>query len=159
LDGGGQHTNIYLKNFPDVSQEEIQRTLETFCGQFGTITSILVKTNSDIAKNFAFVCYGNNEQANAAFEALKTRSPFPGEPLYVNWAESRAERNKKLKNALSSIQNETNLFVKNLKGGVDKASLEEAFSVFGVVTSCDVRSPQEGSAKSIVPTKFGFVNF
>ena len=61
---------------------------------------MMVKKSSIMNKSFAFLCFSNHEEAKLAFETLKKENPFPsedGKTLYVNWAETRAERQKKLR--------------------------------------------------------------
>jgi RNA recognition motif-containing protein len=152
-----QNTNIYLKNFPSLKTEVLEQTLRTYCARFGSLSSMLIKPYSDLSLPFAFVCFESKEQAQQCFEELKVNPPYPN--LYANWAESRQERNKKLKSALSQIQNETNLFVKNLKQSVSRETLLERMAKYGQITSCEVKLPDMKGQQSIVVTKFGFVNF
>jgi RNA recognition motif-containing protein len=77
--------NIYLKNLPnDITQTK----LEDICKPFGTVSSYFLQLHKENNKPFAFVCFNNNEDAERAYEALKSTDPFgTGETLYVNWAE------------------------------------------------------------------------
>ena len=96
-----------------------------------------MKPHSDLP--FAFVCFNQTEQAKLCFEGLKTNPPYLD--LYVNWAESKQERSRKLKSTLSQIQNETNLFVKGLKSVITKEVLLQKMQKFGEITNCEVKQP------------------
>jgi RNA recognition motif-containing protein len=75
------------------------------------------------------VCFEFPEDANKAYEEFKTSKLFSDELLYVNWAQTRLVRNRKLKEAMNTIANETNLFVKNLKTSVNKQELENMYNI------------------------------
>lgn len=91
---------------------------------FGKITSILVRKDPQIQKSFAFVCFQESEQAQQAFTFLETTnltdSTDPKDKIYVNWAQTRFERNRKLRELYNQMQNETNLYLKNLKSSLTK---------------------------------------
>ena len=59
------------------------------------------------------------------------------------------------------MQNETNLYLKNLKASLTKDQLQTAFAQYGPVTSCDLRFPViSGEMRQpSVSTQFAFVNF
>jgi RNA recognition motif-containing protein len=106
------------------------------------VTSICAKLDKNNLKPFAFVCFETKEQAELAYNELQSvELDNTGEKMYVNWAERKGDRIKKLKDIYSNTVNETNLFTKNLKLGVTQEQLKEAFSVFGPVQSCVLRTP------------------
>ena len=57
--------------------------------------------------------------AQKAYTHLENTNIFgSGEPkdkVYVNWAQTRFERNRKLRELYNHVQNETNLYTKNLR--------------------------------------------
>lgn len=59
------------------------------------------------------------------------------------------------------MQNETNLYVKNLRSAVTKEQVLEVFKSYGEITSCEVKLPSNipEYKPNLVPTKFAFVNF
>ena len=124
---------------------------------------MIVKKSAIMNKIFAFLCFSNHDEAKKAYDTLKEKNPFKTEDsklLYVNWAETRLERQRKLKQAQANQKNETNLFVKNLKSSVTKEMLDSTFGTFGTILSSDIKTPSEGQeGQSIVKTNFGFVQF
>jgi len=152
--------NLYIKNFPaGKSEEEIRGYLEALCGKYGKVSSLMVTIDKTTERAYAFVCFDSNLDAEEAFKALQEIDPFSaGEKLYVNWAEKKGERIKKLREVYSTTFNETNLFTKNLKDTVTEEQLMSAYSQFGEVTSVSVRTPAEVIPERKI-TKFGFINF
>jgi RNA recognition motif-containing protein len=92
--------NLYIKNLPQLSEKELTDKLTEICKTFGTISSLLVKTYKDKGRSFAFVCFEDNKQAENAFADLSEMT-LDGEKLYVNWAEKKMERTKKLREVYS----------------------------------------------------------
>ena len=73
---------------------------------------------------------------------MKDKDVFnTGEQLYVNWAEKKSDRMRKLREQYLGNTNETNLFTKNLKEDVTEEILEKAYSCYGEITSVCVRKP------------------
>lgn len=79
-----------------------------------------------------------------------------GEGVYINWHQSRFERECELKKKFGSVKNETNLFIKNMKGEVTPAEMREAFSQFGEVTSVDCKPWTSPVGTKL---KYGFVAY
>ncbi len=143
--------------------EEAQLTelLKSKLGAKGTITSIMVKKDPQVQKPFAFVCFQQPEEAQKAFEFIEESNLGQESKIYINWAQSRFERNKKLKELYNTMQNETNLYLKNLKSTLSKEQVLEVFAEYGEVTSCEVKMPANipEYKPNLVPTKFAFINF
>lgn len=154
-----------MKNLPDLAEGELTQMLTEKLSQFGKITSILVRKDPQIQKPFAFVCFQEAEQAQLAFNFLENNSlnnsSDPKDKIYVNWAQTRFERNRKLRELYNQMQNETNLYLKNLKSSLTKEQVQAVFSTYGEVTSCEVKMPASipEYKPNLVPTKFAFINF
>jgi len=161
-----QRCNLYLKQFPDGWNE---RQIEDFItGQLGKgreIQSKAIAKDQKIGKYYSFVAFKTAEQAQEALRQF-TDFDFGGDVrLYVDFAQSREQRRKLLKEKHKNSNNETNLFVKSLASGVTEADLRTVFErEFGEVTSACVKTHELG--KFGAPTtsekkslKFGFVNF
>jgi len=156
--------NLYIKNLPESEPKEFEIKLKELCEKYGKVTSILIRHDKTNKRSFAFVCYDTKNAANEAFKELQNTDPFGlGEGLYINWAEKKSERAKKLREIYSNTVNETNLFAKNLKEEVTSEELQKAFSSFGEITSCVVKSPtltpEQQADATFKRTKFGYINF
>ena len=104
---------------------------------------------------FGFVNYEDHEAAAAAKEALHEKE-MEGRKLYVDRAQTKAERSDLLKRryeqrrtAMAQELQGKNVYVKNLSSAIDEAALKEAFkvrlcSVWGGVgcEGCDAVSVQ-----------------
>lgn len=79
----------------------------------------------------------------------------------MNWAETRHERSRKLKDLYNTLQNETNLYLKNLKSTLTKEQVQAVFAEYGDITSCEVKMPANipEYKPNLVPTKFAFINY
>jgi len=151
--------NVYVKNLPlDKSEEEINKIVDEAFSKYGEIETKFVKKHPTESKYSAFVCYKTEEGAQKAFHDINEQTiTLPGAeaPLYVNWHQSRAERDRELKRLYSQAHNDTNLFVKNLKAEVTEADLKEAFQQFGQIISIAVKTWNLGEKTA----KFGFIAF
>jgi len=82
--------NIYVGNLPyDTTRDDLVQLFQTF----GTVTNgqVIIDKFSGRSRGFGFVEMTNDEEAQAAIEALNG-SPFGGRPLTVNEARPREER-------------------------------------------------------------------
>jgi polyadenylate-binding protein len=154
-------TNIYLKNLPEMEEDKLTALLKTQLSSKGTITSILVKKDPQVQKPFAFVCFEKSADAEKAFQYLEETNMNLESKLYVNWAQTRFERNRKLKELYNTMQNETNLYLKNLKSTLTKEQVQQVFAEYGEITSCEVKMPANMPEykPNLIPTKFAFINF
>jgi RNA recognition motif-containing protein len=153
--------NIYIKNLPvGKSESEIDALVGKTFSQFGEIETKVVKKRPDDNKYSAFVCFKDEEAAQKAVreftENQKTLDGAEG-PLYVTWHQGKTERIRELKRVHTTIANETNLFVKNLRPDVTEAEVKTAFQHFGQVTSVAVKEWKATGEQK--PAKFGFVAF
>jgi len=169
------YTNLYVKFFPaDWEEEKINEVFN----EHGKVTSSVIMTDNK-SRKFAFVNYENNEGAKKAVETLhkndmrSDEEKAKGEPeevvmdddhpthlLYVQRAQSKTERQNKLKDkfkpteAPQGRQQGVNLYVKNLEDTMDDEKLKELFEPFGEITSVAVMKDDQQRCKG-----FGFVCF
>lgn len=54
----------------------MENKLNEICGQYGKVSSLMVKLHKDTNKSFAFVCYESNEDADVAYNKLKECDAF-----------------------------------------------------------------------------------
>lgn len=153
--------NVYIKNLPaGKSESDIDALVTKHFSQYGEIETKVVKKRTDDGKYSAFVCFKTEEAAQKAVhdatENPKTLDGAEG-PLYVTWHQGKAERIRELKRVHSTIANETNLFVKNLRADVTEAEVKNAFQTMGQVTSVAVKDWKPTGEQK--PAKFGFVAF
>ena len=82
--------NIYVGNFP---YETSQSDLEGMFGEFGEVESVSVITDRQTGRSrgFGFVVMANDDEANAAIEALNEKD-IDGRPLKVNQAKERSSQ-------------------------------------------------------------------
>jgi RNA recognition motif-containing protein len=160
-----QLSNLYIKDFPEkFNQKQVEDFIEKNFPSFGKIASKGVFTDPKMNKFYAFVAFESADNAKKAIEAYNGYS-FPGETqtkLYVDYAQSREQRKQMLTNKFQTSKNETNVFIKSLKGSVTEARLREVFSKFGSTTSVCVKAHElqgkpELADKKVM--KFGFINF
>jgi len=82
--------NIYVGNLPyDTTGDDLVELFQTY----GTVTSgqVIIDKFSGRSRGFGFVEMGQDEEAQAAIEALNG-TPYGGRPLTVNEAKPREER-------------------------------------------------------------------
>lgn len=161
-----QKCNVYVKEFPSSwNEKQVSDFIEKEFGRFGKITSKAVANDPKVGKHYAFVAYGTPEEAKEAINALNGYE-FSGEStrLFVDFAQSKDQRRKLLREKHAQTKNETNLFIKSLSADVTEDKLKAAFEKYGPVTSVCVRShelaktgPTGNPDKKVL--KFGFVNF
>jgi len=172
------YTNIYIKGIPASWTEE--KVNEEF-GAFGNITSMSLRQDAK-GRLFAFVNYAEPEQAKSCVEALHLKdmrtpeeiekaeadgnqeeAPADGHPegkLYVQRAQSKAERQAELRDKFSGTAREpsrrqgVNLYVKNLEENATEETLRTLFEPFGAITSVAAATDDQGKCKG-----FGFVCF
>lgn len=161
-----QKCNVYVKEFPGSwNEKQVHDFIDKEFAKFGKITSKAVASDAKVGKPYAFVAYGTPEEAKLAINALNSFE-FQGESvrLFVDFAQSKDQRRKLLREKHAQTKNETNLFIKSLSADVTEDKLKRAFEKFGPVTSVCVRShelaktgPSGNPEKKVL--KFGFVNF
>ena len=141
---GLQFTNVYVKNLPENMMDD---GLKSLFGVHGTITSAVVKTDSNgKSKGFGFVNFESTDSAAAAVEKLNGTLIGEDKILYVGKAQRKAEREAELKEKFErdrkirfdKLQG-ANLYIKNLDDHIDDEKLKELFSEYGTITSCKVR--------------------
>jgi polyadenylate-binding protein len=159
-----QKCNVYVKEFPaKFNQKQVEDFIDKEFGAFGKITSKAVAKDQKVGKHYAFVAFGTPEEAKAAIDALNNYE-FKDEPvkLFVDFAQSKEQRRKILREKHQQSKNETNLFIKSLNQDVTEDRLKKIFEKYGPVTSVCVRSHELAKSN---PTgdkkvlKFGFINF
>jgi RNA recognition motif-containing protein len=159
-----QKCNIYIKEFPSKwNQKQVEDFIDKEFGRFGKITSKCVAKDQKVGKHYAFVAFGAPEEAREAFNALANHE-FKDEPnkLFIDYAQSKEQRRKILREKHQQSKNETNLFIKSLVQDVTEDRLKKVFEKYGPVTSVCVRSHElaksvQGGDKKVL--KFGFINF
>jgi len=164
-----QWTNLYVKHF--YLHWDEQKLTELFA-PFGNLVSLYLARDADkISRGFAFVNYASHEEAEEALKGLNGKiledasdpdAPALKEPLYVNRAQKKGERQEEIKRRLAQIQQDIvnkfqgmNLYVKNLDDDVTDDLFRDTFAKFGVITSFRImRDPIDNTSKG-----FGFVCF
>jgi polyadenylate-binding protein len=159
--GTAARKNIYVKHLPlNKTEEELNKLVEAIFSPYGEIETKLVKKHPKDNKYSAFICFKDEEAAHRAVETL-TSTPQRLEgaeaDLYVAWHQGRAERGRELKRVHQQAQNNTNLYVKNLKPEVSENDLKSVFQQFGTITSvaCKDWISNDGQKKA----RCGFIAF
>ena len=151
-------TNVYIKN---INTETTDKEFEELVAKFGKTDSVVLeRTPEGENKGFGFVNFVNHEDAVKCVEELNN-TEFKGQPLYVNRAQKKYERQQELKKQYEATRMEKmakyqgiNLFIKNLDDSIDDKKLEEEFAPYGTITSAKVMTTENGKSKG-----FGFVCF
>ena len=161
-------SNLYIKCFPEQwDQERVKQWIDEAFSNYGSISSSGVFEDKNIKKLYAFVAFEEQESAQQACSEMNdVEVPGSDNRLYVSYAQDKATRRRTLKSKHMKFKNETNLYIKSLKGDVTDQVLTAAFSKFGKVTSVCIKTHEPkgapGSApqeKPSVNLKFGFINF
>ncbi|KAL7669376.1 hypothetical protein ACOME3_010033 [Neoechinorhynchus agilis] len=151
-------TNIYVKNFADLLDDE---SLAAMFRPYGNIESAKVmRTETGQSRGFGFVSFDKPESAEHAVKTLNgTR--VGSRDIYVGRAQKKAERMQELREKMEEVRAErmtkyqgVNLYIKNLDDSVDDQKLNEKFAVFGRITSAKVMKDESGNSRG-----FGFVCF
>jgi len=170
------YTNLYIKSLPDSWDEA--KINEEF-GKFGNITSMAIREDNK-GRKFAFVNYETSEEAQKCVDELHMKEMrteeeiakakeegkeeevgpdgHPMSKLYVQRAQSKAERQAELRDKFSTVKDPkhqgVNLYVKNLDENTDEGALRSLFESFGTITSVAAPTDDKGKCKG-----FGFVCF
>ena len=163
-----QKCNIYVKDFPlNWNEKQVTEFIEKEFGKGGKvkITSKCVAKDQKKDRFYAFVAFETPEITKEAIDTMKDKE-FPNETnkLFVDFAMTKEERRKKLRDMHQRTKNETNLFIKSLAKEVTEDRLKKVFERFGIVTSVCIKSHElnrtaapPGAEKKVL--KFGFINF
>lgn len=138
------YTNLYVKNLdPEVTQDGLK---EMFA-EFGKITSAVVQLDAQgKSRGFGFVNLENHEDAVKAVEALHGKE-HNGNVLYVDRAQSRAERKETLWKLHWGAKPSPKIFVKNLDTDFNESKLREAFEAFGTISKANVTRNRKDHSK------------
>ncbi|CAG9467661.1 unnamed protein product [Pedinophyceae sp. YPF-701] len=152
--------NVYVKNVPKAwSEEEFLKRFK----EHGEVTNAKLQEDptGEGHKGFGFVNYATHEQALKAIEALHDSDVGEGVKLYVQRAQSKAERERLLRQEKEERQRQwikemegRNIFVKNLPDTWDDNKLRELFEDYGTIQSAKVMMSDDGVSRC-----FGFVCF
>ena len=150
-------TNIYVKNFGDLLDDDSMRQLFE---KYGEITSCVVaKDVEGKPKGFGFINYKEPEYAECACREMND-TEYNGKRIFVGRFQKKVERSSNLKKMYEEKKQERqnryigiNLYIKNLDDTIDDERLRKEFSSFGTITSAKVMS-ENGRSKG-----FGFVCF
>ena len=108
-----------------------------------------------LKKPFGFVAFDNHQSGQAAIDKLHSADPFDcGEPMYVSWAQSKYERKQQL-NESAAQNNETKIYVRDLKLEITKEQLKEVFDQFGDIKTLSVKIIKMNEEDK----KFGMIDF
>lgn len=156
-----ERRNIYVKNLPTgKSQTEIEKIVKDLFSKYGEIEMMLVKKHPTEDKYSAFICFkdqGSAEKAYGDLTSNQTTLPGATEPLYANWYQGKAERQRELRRQFSQSQNQTNLYVKNLRSDVTEQEIKTAFQHYGKITSVAIRDWKAPNGEKTA--KYGFIAY
>lgn len=153
-----QFTNVYVKNFDEVSNDDFEGKF----AEYGEVSSAIVMRDGEgKSKGFGFVNFVDHDEAERAIEALKGTKTWGDRELYLGRAEKKRRRQQDLKQKWEARRLEqqakwrgVNLYVKNLDDQCDDTKLREGFAQFGTITSARIMKDDKGVTRG-----FGFVCF
>lgn len=161
--------NLYLKNFPaSFSEEEVAKFIEESFGTFGKINSTCLKQDTKLGRFYAFVAFDKSEDAVSAVSSFSGfdfggKIPEGEDGLFVDFAQSKIQRRRMLKNKHLKFKNQTNLYIKSIKKDVTSEQLKTIFQKWGTINSVCLKTHNfSGKKAAVTPTselQFGFVNF
>ncbi|KAK8939580.1 Polyadenylate-binding protein 2 [Platanthera guangdongensis] len=147
--GKTKFSNVFVKKISSSTTEE---DLAKIFGEYGRTTSIVVMIDLDgKSKCFGFVNFENPDDAATAVQELNGKK-MEDKEWYVGRAQKKTEREQELKTRFEQSITGTadkyqwvNLYLKNLDDSIGDEKLNELFSVFGTITSCNFsRQPRFG---------------
>jgi RNA recognition motif-containing protein len=117
--------------------------------------------NVEQLKFYAFVAY---EEDNSSTEAINKFNNMKlgeddEEPLYVSFAMSKEQRKMQLSKEFQNQRNNTNLYIKSIRGEVTDEEVRNAFSKFGEITSIFFKDCTGSAPFTTDSLKFGFINY
>lgn len=159
--------NLYLKNFPKTYTSDKARSfISEVTSSLGKVNSVGVyehKMTSGDAHIYAFIAFEQPEDASKFIEqwnGKQLEGATEDEPdFYVTYAESKYQRQMRLKKEYASTRNTTNLYVRSLLETVTDEQLKEVFGKFGVITSLLSRSCAPNFLPNGQTLKFAFINY
>jgi len=168
-------SNLYIKQFPqNWDKVKVDEYIRDTFSIYGQISSCGVFEDKNISKYFAFVAFDDQEAAQKALVELNDFEVTAEDRLYVAYAQDKATRRRTLKSKHLKFKNETNLYVKSLRGDADEAKVKAVFEKYGQVTSVCLKehepknpatangaNPMERLPNQPASAKlrFGFINF
>jgi len=159
--------NLYLKNFPKSwNSESAKQKLESMAAAVGTTNSQGVyehKMTGGDTHLYAFIAFDKPEDAKAFIDQWNGKklegATDDDLPFYVGFAESKVQRQQRLKKEYAATRNTTNLFIKSLLESVTEERLKEVFGKFGNITSLVARSVAPPFLPNGQTLKYAFINY
>lgn len=159
--------NIYVKNFPKAwTKDEAKAKLEDMAGKVGKVNSLGLydhKMTNGETHLYGFLAFDNQDEAKAFIEQWNEKrleGAAEEEPaFYANFAESKLQRQQRLKKEYAATRNTTNLFLKSVMETVTEEKIREIFSKYGTITSLAVKSCQPPFLPNGQTLKFAFINY
>jgi RNA recognition motif-containing protein len=155
--------NLFIRNFPiDWDEPRINMFIGETFQKFGETQSVGICKDKIRERYYAFVAYYNEDEARAAYDELNDEQ-IPGyeEKLYVNFAKSK--RQFKMEQLQKFIQQPTNLYIKWLRADATQEEIQNAFELFGTVTSVCLKENITSTMTANLPQNyalnFAFVNY
>jgi len=141
-----QRTQLFITDLPLSVDENF---LKMLFGDYGEISSIVLKKKENYDKCFCFLTFSS---ANSALKAMNEMNytKIDGLPLRIMWGDAET---KKIKQS-----GKGNLFISGLDEAIEVSQLHEAFLNFGEVVSCKISLTKQpnGEYKS---NGYGYVQF
>ena len=159
--------NLYLKNFPKGwTVEQAKKKLDEIAGAIGKVNSNGVyehKMTGGETHLYAFIAFEQHEDAEKFIEQWNGKkleeSAEDDIEFYVGFAESKSQRQQRLKKEYAATRNTTNLFIKSLLETVTEEKLREVFSKFGTITSLLARTVTPPFLPNGQMLKYAFINY
>ena len=158
--------NLYMNNFPSTwTKEHVEEFIQTEFSKFGEMESVGVFVHEESQKFYAFVAFKEASSANEALEKMNGLK-IDNENLLVNRAQSKQKRKFLLSKSRLTNDNQTNIYMRSIKGSVTEDDIRKAFQKYGVITSVCLKE-WLGTVKAANPAlppseqtlQYGFINF
>lgn len=157
-----KRNNLYLKSFPDSFDEpKVREFIKEAFKDYGDIESVGIFRDNKLNKIYAFVAFQDGDKAKEAAKMLNGHEFDEGVTLYVDFAQSKTQRKRMLKQKHQKFKNETNLYIRSLKVDVTEEQLKQVFSKYGAINSTCIKKHKFPSKTTDEDKElqFGFVNF
>lgn len=153
--GEDKKQNLFLKGFPqNIAPADLEKSIIDFFSTYGKIKSVkAISGNGN-----AFVCFEDPNDAKKALDNENKKDFLKcGQPIEIEYAESRSKRISKFKEKYNTPEyRESNLVLNNLLTTVTAENLKNEFAKFGKIEKYGIKTTKNSKYPD---TTTGYIKF